>query len=162
MHQCVNTNAWVQQTFDMTPFAGQTVALKFLVHQDGFGDDTSMSRAPSPCDPTTPQYGSNSLGRSGFWLRPGGLTKREINWCSARPGTHWISAQGAITVRIWCPFRSNRKPPLQSHPREADPNCSNGSYFSVISRINLLPTISRSSARFVAASRCWSSPPMIF
>ena len=41
-HQCLNTQTWTQQTFDMTPYAGQTVRIEFLVHQDGFGDDTYM------------------------------------------------------------------------------------------------------------------------
>ena len=42
MHNCQTTGAYVQQTFNMTPYAGQTVRVEFLVHQDGFGDDTSM------------------------------------------------------------------------------------------------------------------------
>jgi hypothetical protein len=42
MHQCSTSQGYVNQTFDMTPFANQTVRLQFLVHQDGFGDDTSM------------------------------------------------------------------------------------------------------------------------
>ena len=29
-------------TYDLTPYIGQTVTLRFLVHQDGFGDLTSM------------------------------------------------------------------------------------------------------------------------
>jgi hypothetical protein len=41
-HTCANTGGWVHKTFDMTPYAGQTVRIKFLVHQDGFGDLTSM------------------------------------------------------------------------------------------------------------------------
>jgi len=41
-HTCANTGGWVHQTLDMTPYAGQTVRIKFLVHQDGFGDDTWM------------------------------------------------------------------------------------------------------------------------
>src|SRR6266511_3809367 len=43
-HVCDNT-AWVNQTVDMAPYAGQTVRIKFLVHQDGFnppGDTTGM------------------------------------------------------------------------------------------------------------------------
>jgi hypothetical protein len=40
-HQCT-TGPWTQQTFDMTPYAGTTVRIKFLVHQDGYGDLTSM------------------------------------------------------------------------------------------------------------------------
>ena len=41
-HTCSNTTGWVQKTFDMTPYAGQTVRIKFLVHQNGAGDDTWM------------------------------------------------------------------------------------------------------------------------
>jgi N-acetylneuraminic acid mutarotase len=41
-HQCANDQIYVNQTVDMTPYAGQTVRIKFLVHQDGFGDDTGM------------------------------------------------------------------------------------------------------------------------
>jgi hypothetical protein len=41
-HTCASTGGWVHKTFDMTPYAGQTVRVKFLVHQDGFGDDTWM------------------------------------------------------------------------------------------------------------------------
>jgi hypothetical protein len=41
-HQAANTQHWLQETVDMTPYAGQTVRIKFLVHQDGFGDLTGM------------------------------------------------------------------------------------------------------------------------
>ena len=41
-HQCLGGNTWIQQNVDMTPYAGQTVRIKFLVHQDEFGDDTGM------------------------------------------------------------------------------------------------------------------------
>jgi hypothetical protein len=41
-HQCLNGNTWINQQVDMTPYAGQTVRIKFLVHQDGFGDLTGM------------------------------------------------------------------------------------------------------------------------
>ncbi len=41
-HQCNNTQAWLNTQVDMTPYANQTVRIKFLVHQDGFGDDTAM------------------------------------------------------------------------------------------------------------------------
>ncbi len=42
MHIADNTQTWTNQTFDMTPYAGQTVRIVFLVHEDGFGDITSM------------------------------------------------------------------------------------------------------------------------
>ncbi len=42
MHVDDNTSTWTNKTFDMTPYAGQTVRIVFLVHQDGFGDVTNM------------------------------------------------------------------------------------------------------------------------
>jgi N-acetylneuraminic acid mutarotase len=42
MHVCQDTQAWTHVTFDMAPYAGQTVRIKFLVHGDGFGDPTDM------------------------------------------------------------------------------------------------------------------------
>src|SRR6266498_1472561 len=58
-HVCDNT-AWVNQTVDMAPYAGQTVRIKFLVHQDGFnppGDTTGqwvddVSLPAGACGPT--------------------------------------------------------------------------------------------------------------
>jgi hypothetical protein len=37
-----DTQTWTRRTFDLTPFAGQTVVLYFNVHQDGAGDPTGM------------------------------------------------------------------------------------------------------------------------
>ena len=42
MHVCSNTQVWTNVTYDMAAFAGQTVRVMFLVHQDGFGDVTNM------------------------------------------------------------------------------------------------------------------------
>ena len=41
-HQCTDNDAWVNQTVDMSTYAGQTVRIKFLVHGDAFGDLTAM------------------------------------------------------------------------------------------------------------------------
>jgi uncharacterized protein YbdZ (MbtH family) len=41
-HTCTTTESWVHQTLDMTPYAGQTVLIWFLVHQDGAADPTWM------------------------------------------------------------------------------------------------------------------------
>jgi len=41
-HQCLDTEAWTNEIVDMTPFAGQTVRVEFLVHLDDFGDLTGM------------------------------------------------------------------------------------------------------------------------
>ena len=41
-HTLIETAGWVQTAFDMTPYAGQTVRIKFLVHEDAGGDPTWM------------------------------------------------------------------------------------------------------------------------
>jgi Putative Ig domain/Kelch motif len=41
-HTCDNTQAWTKTTFDLTPYAGTAIRVRFLVHQDGFADDTAM------------------------------------------------------------------------------------------------------------------------
>ena len=59
MHLCVNDGVWENQTFNMAPYAGQTVRVEFLVHQDGFGDLTSMNvddvtlQQPTTCGTAT-------------------------------------------------------------------------------------------------------------
>jgi hypothetical protein len=58
-HQCTDNEVWIHQAVNMSPYAGQTVRLKFLVHQDGsntyltgmYVDDVSLTvpcGAPSP------------------------------------------------------------------------------------------------------------------
>ena len=42
MHVCVNTQDWTGVTYDMTPFAGQTVGIKFLVHGGNASNPTDM------------------------------------------------------------------------------------------------------------------------
>ena len=70
MHVCTGTAAspYQQMTYNLAAFAGQNVGVKFLVHQDGFGDVTSMyvddvsvtsqsyicCGAPPPCTITCP------------------------------------------------------------------------------------------------------------
>ena len=57
-HQSSNAECWVHQTVDLSPWVGQTIRVKFLVHQDGFGDLTGMFvddvqvTLPGPCAPT--------------------------------------------------------------------------------------------------------------
>ena len=57
-HHCGNCQSWVNQTVDLTSCVGQTIRVKFVVHQDGFGDFTSMFVddvavvVPGPCAPT--------------------------------------------------------------------------------------------------------------
>src|SRR5438128_4444364 len=80
-HVCDNT-AWINQTVDMAPYAGQTVRIKFLVHQDGFNppgdttgqwvDDVSLpagqcGATPTPTPTCTPGAGGLLVG-SGLTL----------------------------------------------------------------------------------------------
>jgi hypothetical protein len=57
LYQTVNTtNGWVQQSYDLTPFAGQTLWLYFGVHGDGypgaytiqFVDDVALTSGSAP------------------------------------------------------------------------------------------------------------------
>jgi Kelch motif len=41
-HQCLNCQSWTNQRVDLTPYVGQTIRVKFLVHQDSAGDLTGM------------------------------------------------------------------------------------------------------------------------
>ena len=70
--QAANCQSWVQQTVDLSPWVGQTIGVKFLVHQDGAGDLTVMFVddvgvfLPGPCLPTptpTPRATPTPRGR---------------------------------------------------------------------------------------------------
>jgi streptogramin lyase len=60
MHVCQNTQAWTHVSFNMAPYAGQTVRIEFLVHGDSGGntptdmfvDDVSLP-GPGPCNTPT-------------------------------------------------------------------------------------------------------------
>jgi hypothetical protein len=41
-HQCSDNEAWDNQTVNMGPYAGTTVRIKFLVHEDGANELTGM------------------------------------------------------------------------------------------------------------------------
>jgi hypothetical protein len=42
-HQCTTNSSWTPVDVDLTPWVGQSIRVAFLVHQDGFGDLTSMN-----------------------------------------------------------------------------------------------------------------------
>ena len=54
-HQCSNGECWINQTWDLSPWVGQTIRVKFLVHGDTASDLTSMAvddvrvNVPGPC-----------------------------------------------------------------------------------------------------------------
>jgi hypothetical protein len=59
MHVCENTQAWTNVMFDMVPYAGMTVRIKFLSHGDDAGDPTDMfvddvQFLLTPCPSPTP------------------------------------------------------------------------------------------------------------
>jgi bacillopeptidase F (M6 metalloprotease family) len=41
-HQASNEQTWLNQEVDLAPYAGQTIRVRFLVHQEGFVDSTAM------------------------------------------------------------------------------------------------------------------------
>ncbi|PZR96102.1 MAG: hypothetical protein DLM69_11055, partial [Candidatus Chloroheliales bacterium] len=80
MHVAENDQVWKNKTFNMTPYAGQTVRIVFLVHQDGFGDETAMYvddvtiQAPTAC------------GTATSTATPGGPTATPTPTSTATPG----------------------------------------------------------------------------
>ncbi len=60
-HHMLNCESWVNQRVDLTPYVGQTIRVKFLAHEDGFGDLTSMLVddvgvfGSEPCPSPTPR-----------------------------------------------------------------------------------------------------------
>src|SRR5262249_25191755 len=76
-----NAQAWTQVSFDMTPYAGQTVVLWFNIHLDGASppDDTAVyldDISVTGTRPTAPGAPSNVLAASGNasatvrWIAP--------------------------------------------------------------------------------------------
>jgi hypothetical protein len=57
-HECGNWQSWVNQMLELTSFVGQTILVKFLVHQDRFGALTGMFvddvRLTLPCGSISP------------------------------------------------------------------------------------------------------------
>ncbi len=70
MHIDNDDESWINQTFDMSPYASQTVRIKFLVHQDGSTDPTGMYLddvklvTPGQCGPTNTPGPSNTPTRT--------------------------------------------------------------------------------------------------
>jgi Kelch motif len=75
-HQLSNAECWIHETVDLSPWVGQTIGIKFLVHQDGFGDITTMFvddvhvTLPGPCAPPTPRPTPSPRGQPTPHPRP--------------------------------------------------------------------------------------------
>ena len=99
-----NSQTWTQVTFDMTPYAGQTVVLYFNVHQDGDGtptwmylDDVSLYQQSAPSAPTgvtaTAGNGSATVG----WTAPSSTGGSAITSYTVTPYIG-SAAQTPVTV----------------------------------------------------------------
>jgi hypothetical protein len=76
MHVCVTTNGFQNVTFSLAAYAGQQIHIEFLVHQDGFGDDTS-GYFDDVSVQGVPEPGVASLGLLGFGaLAATGIARR--------------------------------------------------------------------------------------
>jgi len=75
-HQASNCQSWVNQRVDLSPWVGQTIGVKFLVHEDGFGDLTSTFVddvgvfVPGPCASPTPRPTPTPRGQPTPHRRP--------------------------------------------------------------------------------------------
>jgi hypothetical protein len=107
-HQCANGQTWINQTVDMTPYAGQTVRIKFLVHQDGFsaGDVTGMYvddvqltvPCASPTPTPTPSPGQIVLTASAH--RVNGRKVVNLTWTGANSALVDIGRNGVVLARV--------------------------------------------------------------
>jgi N-acetylneuraminic acid mutarotase len=75
-HQMSNAECWIHETVDLSPWVGQTIGVKFLVHQDGFGNITTMFvddvqvTLPGPCASPTPRPTPSPRGQPTPHPRP--------------------------------------------------------------------------------------------
>jgi len=75
-HQASNNQCWIHETVDLTPWVGLTIGVKFLAHQDGFGDLTTMLvdevqvDVPGPCVTPTPRPTPTPRGQPTPHRRP--------------------------------------------------------------------------------------------
>jgi hypothetical protein len=70
-HQCDDTaGTWVNTVVSLAPYEGQTIRVKFLVHEDAFGDLTGMfvddAEVTVPCPSPTPTPAGCVYGQ-GYW-----------------------------------------------------------------------------------------------
>lgn len=81
MHLCSNTQEWTNVTFNMAPYAGMTVRIKFLLHGDDGGDATDMFvddvqlLVPCPAPTPTPTPKGVGVEPAGYW------TNHPRAWC---------------------------------------------------------------------------------
>jgi len=93
MHRCDNFQAWTNVTYNMSAYAGQTVCLEFLIHEDGFGDHTHMYlddvSLPIPITVSITSFspGSGCAGDTVFLTGTGftGATDIQFNGLSSSP-----------------------------------------------------------------------------
>ncbi len=96
MHNCETTDDWTNVTFDMTPYAGQTVRIEFLVHEDGAVDDTYMYvddvQLITACSTTTPGSTSTNTPVSTSTAQPTNTVPAATNTAQAGTATSTVPA----------------------------------------------------------------------
>jgi hypothetical protein len=92
-HTCANTG-WQQAVVDLNPYVGQSIRIAFLVHQDGFGDDTSMN-IDDVAVGTAPPLGACCLPNLGGCISTTGSA------CTSQGGTY--RGDGSACANANCP-----------------------------------------------------------
>jgi Immune inhibitor A peptidase M6. len=109
-HQCENGQTWLNTTVDMTPYAGQTVRVKFVVHQNGAGGLTGMyvddvvlatqCAAPSPTPTPTPRVIPDTAASS--YSSAETVKFRQSETFRSLAISDWWSVIGADGSRLRC------------------------------------------------------------
>ena len=99
-----NSQTWTPVTFDMTPYAGQTVVLYFNVHQDGDGDptwmyldDVSLYQPSVPSAPTEVSATAGNGSATVSWTAPSNTGGSAITSYTVTPYIG-SAAQTPVTV----------------------------------------------------------------
>jgi N-acetylneuraminic acid mutarotase len=99
-HDCTDNEFWVNQTVDMSPYAGQTVRIEYLVHTDDFGDLTGMyvddvtMCAAGPTPSPTPTPSGTPICTLGPWQEQAPMPVDLYGAGGASDGTFYYSAGG--------------------------------------------------------------------
>ena len=120
-HQCANGQTWINTTTDLMPFAGQTVRIKFLVHQDGFGDDTAMYvddvQLLGPCGSPPPTPTATATATATFTPTPEATATATATFTPTPEPTATATATSRLRPQLRLLQQQRLPPQPQPQPR---------------------------------------------
>src|SRR6266545_838742 len=159
-HQCTDNQAWVQQTLDMAPYAGQTVRIEFLVHLDNFGDLTGMyvddvSLPAGACGSPTPTASPTCTPGGSFQVL---IVNSDVG---VPPATlhNQIAAEPGVTAVDLFDAEFNTPTLAQLQPYNIVVSFSNSTYADPVAMGDVLADYADAGGIVVAFNFDWFGPP---